>query len=217
MAKRAASERDGTVDVRPGEVVVRAHPRHGLVSFVPTGGGRGYTSRPALVLEPEVDYVVSRRLFNDHRSAASAMLRSGAVEIVTDATRGLLPPTTDLSDTYTRAILRDGKPPEPGRQERVTAMRAVLVSEQLARCVVETLETVGLPTFPPSAVMQDEAAAAIVRDLVSTYEEAFERGIALSEPWVARAAEIRAIHAAKAAGLVDDLEIEGVSVEVTDE
>jgi len=206
VSAKKKKETDPTVDVRSDDVVIRAAPSpHGHVhALLPTGQSRGYTGRLAYVLKPGVEYVVPRSIFRDRRSAASSMLRSGAIEIVEDATRGLIPSTIDLSDTYTRAILRDGHPPEPGRQERVAAWRAVLVSEQLSRCVTETLEAVGVTSFPPSAAMQDEAAAAIVWDLTRTYNESFERGIALQEPWVARAAEIRAIHAAKQAGLVPD-------------
>ncbi len=148
-------------DVRDGEVVVvAAQPASGKVAFLANKAlRRGPLHQPAYVLHPGVPYIVPAYLFAAGADGAG-MVRRGEVSIV-DQTRGVLPEVTDLSDTHTRAELRDGVRPGPNRQQIITDLRGKYGEWSVADCVYQLME---------AGWTEDDAAGVVMPEYLAAFQ-----------------------------------------------
>ncbi len=168
-----------TYEVWPGYAVVRAtmpDPPVAHVFLVIAGMHRGYSDLWAYPLVPGIDYVVPASVI---RSAdATKMIKSGQLKIV-DTDRGVLVDPVDISDSVTRATLRDGVRPGQNRRSQIEHLRdRWIADDSFAVAMLGLIESGGWT--------ETEAAAALER----TYREAFAHGKASQRPWVALAVRL---------------------------
>jgi hypothetical protein len=157
---------------------------------------RASSDQPAIVFRPHVPTLTPRYMLANGTDVAS-LLKAGVLEVAADQ-RGVPAEYIDAQVSQDRAAVRDGRRPEPNKQERVNHWKSVVISESLAMSIAEALMALGLPDD-----MHDPDTARIAKDLCGSYDRAFLESKAFDEPWRARAAELVAIGRAAAAGLVD--------------
>jgi hypothetical protein len=191
MPRKAESNGHHTVRV-PQETVVEvvgdAHASDGDEPTLAVHTRSGYGTMLAHVLYAGRLFIIPRWQLVDQDGDVYRLVKSGRLVVRDDVAEAEIPEQVDAGDSWSRAIARDGKRPEPSEGEQRTAFRQKYGSWSLGDAVYECVR----------AGCDESKAAAI---LVESYSNSFLTQTASSEPWRALATEMILAERARTAGL----------------